>query len=81
MTTEHEYSMGAEFDELDAETQAVVRRVVELAREKETWSEPFRTGDVYAYRHRGAGGNIAWGVNGGAKGFCIARDIARPKKN
>lgn len=79
MTTEHEYSMGAEFDELDAETQAAVRRVVEKARENQTWSEPFRTGDVYAYRHRGPEGNIAWGVNGGAKGFNIARGICKPK--
>jgi hypothetical protein len=79
MTTEHEYSMGAEFDELDAETQAVVRRVVELAREKETWRELFRTGDVYAYRH--PGGGISWGVNGGAQGFNIARGICKPKQD
>ena len=77
MTTEHEYSMGAEFDELDAETQAVVRRVVEKARTEATWSETFRTGDVYAYQH--PSGNIAWGVNGGARGFNIARDIAKLK--
>jgi hypothetical protein len=77
MTTEHDYSMGAEFDTLDAETQTVVRRVVDKASERETWGEPFRTGDVYAYRH--PGGGIAWGVNGGEKGFNIARGIARPK--
>jgi hypothetical protein len=69
--------MGDEFDVLDAETQAVVRRAVELAREHETWSEPFRTGDVYAYRH--PGGGIAWGVNGGAHGFNIARGICKTK--
>jgi hypothetical protein len=78
MTTEHEYSMGDEFDELDAETQAVVRRVVEKARTEAAWRELFRTGDVYAYKH--ASGNIAWGVNGGSQGFNIARDIAKPKK-
>jgi hypothetical protein len=77
MTTEHEYSMGDEFDVLDAETQAVVLRVVEKARKKETWSEPFRTGEVYAYRH--PGGGVSWGVNGGDKGFNIARGICRPK--
>jgi hypothetical protein len=76
MTTEHEYNMGAEFDELDAETQAVVRRVVEKARINGTWDEKFRTGDVYAYQH--PGGGISWGVNGGEKGFNIARDIAKP---
>lgn len=79
MTTGTEYSMGDEFDELDAETQATVLRVVEKARAKETWSEPFRTGDVYAYRH--PGGGISWGVNGGAQGFNIARGICRPKIN
>lgn len=79
MTTDSEYSMGDEFDDLDPETQDVVRRVVDKAREHETWSEKFRTGDVYAYRH--PGGNIAWGVNGGSKGFNIARDICRPKIN
>ena len=78
MTTEHEYSMGDEFDELDAETQAVVRRVVEKARTEVTWRELFRTGDVYAYKH--ASGNIAWGVNGDVNGFCIARDLAKLKK-
>ena len=78
MTTEHEYSMGAEFDELDAETQAVVRRAVEKARTEGTCREIFRTGDVYAYRH--PGGGIAWGVNGGPLGFCIARDIAKPNR-
>ncbi len=77
MTTEHDYSMGDEFDELDAETQAAVRRVVDKARDEGTWREDFRAGDVYAYRH--PGGGISWGVNGGHSGFNIARDIARPK--
>lgn len=77
MTTEHEHSMGEEFDLLDSETKDVVRRVIEKAREHDTWSEPFRTGDVYAYRH--AGGGISWGVNGGGSNFNIARGICRPK--
>lgn len=76
MTTDTECSMGDEFDEIDGETQTIVRRVIEKAREHETWSEKFRTGDVYAYRH--PGGNIAWGVNGGAHGFNIARGICKP---
>lgn len=79
MTTDNQYNMGDEFDELDAETKAVVRRVVEKAGTNGTWSESFRDGDVYAYKH--AGGGIAWGVNGGANGFNIARDIARPIKS
>lgn len=72
-----EYDFGSEFDIIDAETQEVVKRVVEKAREKETWKETFRTGDVYAYRH--PGGGIAWGVNGGLYGFNIARGICKPK--
>ena len=32
------------------------------------------TGDVYAYPH--PGGGIAWGINGGTQGFCIARGKA-----
>lgn len=77
MTTNFKYSMGAEFDELDAETQAIVIRVIEEARTKGTWDEKFRTGDIYAYLH--PGGGIAWGVNGGEKGFNIARGVCKPK--
>lgn len=78
MTTEPEYSMGAEFDELDADTKHIVRDLVEkTAADGDARSVPWNGGEVYSYRH--PGGGISWGVNGGAKGFCIARGIARPK--
>ena len=77
MTTESQYSMGAEFDALDDETKEAVRRLVNKVRRTGCpESEPFRVGDVYAYPHpRGA---IAWGVNGAPHNFCIARDISKP---
>lgn len=61
---------------LDAEAQAAVTEIVAEARAKGAFAaKPFRSGDVYAYPH--PDGGIAWGLNGGRDGFCIARGIAK----
>jgi hypothetical protein len=78
MTTDDDYNMGLEFEELDDETKAEVRQLVEKVRwNKRAEGKPFRAGDVYAYPH--PGGGIAWGVNGAPSGFNIARGVCRPK--
>jgi hypothetical protein len=78
MTTDDDYNMGLEFDPLDDETKAEIRLLVEKVR-KTGYAEarPFRGGDIYAYQH--PGGGIAWGVNGSAKGFNIARGVSKPR--
>jgi hypothetical protein len=76
MTTEHEYSMGAEFDELDAETKVAVRSLVEKVRRTGyAESQRYRAGEIYAYPH--GSGAISWGVNGAPHNFCIARGISK----
>lgn len=76
MTTKSSYSMGDEFETLDAETKDTVRSLVEkVGRTGYAESQPFRVGDIYAYPRNG--GAIAWGVNGAPNGHCIARAIAR----
>lgn len=66
----------SEYDRLPAETQAAVdKAVAETERTGNHTSHPHKNGDVYAYPY--AGGGTAWGVNGGKKGFNIARDVKR----
>jgi hypothetical protein len=78
MTTDDDYSMGLEFDPLDDETKAEIRRLVEKVRwNGRAEAKPFRDGDVYAYPH--PDGGIAWGVNGAASGFNIARGVSKPR--
>lgn len=76
MTTNSSYSMGDEFETLDADAQAAVRSLVEkVIRTNFAESERFRLGDIYAYPH--AGGGVSWGVNGAPHNFCIARGICK----
>ena len=78
MTTDDDYNMGLEFDPLDDETKAAVRRIVEKVRRTGyAEGQPFRDGDIYAYRH--PGGGIAWGVNGAPHGCNIARGVSKPR--
>jgi hypothetical protein len=80
MTTKSSYSMGDEFETLDAETQSAVTRLVEKVRRTSfAESERFRMGDIYAYPH--AGGGVSWGVNGAPNNFCVARGISKAKTN
>lgn len=61
--------------ELDRYTRQRVVAAIGLARKrKQRVSLPHDVnGDVYAYPQ--GHGDIAWGVNGGPNGFCIARGI------
>jgi hypothetical protein len=78
MTTDDDYNMGLEFDALDDELKAEVRRLVEKVRRTGyAEGQPFRDGDIYAYQH--PGGGIAWGVNGAPSGFNIARGVCKPR--
>ena len=78
MTTNDDYNMGLEFDALDDELKAAIRGLVEkVKRTGLAEGEPFRGGDIYAYSH--PGGGIAWGVNGAASGFNIARGVIKPR--
>ena len=78
MTTDDDYNMGLEFDVLDDETKAEVRRIVEKVR-RTGYAEgkPFRDGDIYAYRH--PGGGIAWGYSGMPRGVITSRGISKPR--
>jgi hypothetical protein len=62
---------------LTAEQQAAVLRVIERARQDggRHTEELADGGEAYAYPLARRG--IAWGVNNGRTGLCIARDIAR----
>lgn len=71
MTTDY----GHEFFYLTKTHQQNVTTVVNTARIKGEATQQFEGGNAYAYKH--GNGGIAWGVNGGEHGFCIARGIAR----
>lgn len=66
-----------EFEALDSETQAeMLRMIMKTKADGQARSAPWKDGDLYCYQH--PGGGVAWGYNGGSKGFNVARGIWRP---
>lgn len=67
--------MNEEYADLINPHKAAVDQAIAQAKETGRGSVPVENGEAYAYPH--PGGGIAWGVNGGAQGFNIARGVKK----
>jgi hypothetical protein len=65
----------SEWSKLDSRQAAAVRRCIEAARKSDARESEPLGGLEEAYAYPNGGRRIAWGFNGGAMGFNIARGI------